>query len=255
MRGERAWDQVAGYSVCALCIWREEQNRSERRRDRGNKRVSRSAQGETVSAEVPPGRKTTFGARLQDARMPGVRVVDRWADGSEGGKDTRAVRSARLSVQGAWTLQTTSDQSPTETHPSMEHGPQCLVGSVCSDTIQCVCGVLSVSNHHQRMGSSVRPPPPRDRRMGVTEPSRTIPTPAPESAHRSGMISCAELQCLGSAACVAHLCPSWKCWVALGVSQSMQLQRDQVTVQVANSVRPDRGEMVCTHTSAQPCAV
>ncbi|KAK4123092.1 hypothetical protein N657DRAFT_447298 [Parathielavia appendiculata] len=40
--------------------------------------------------------------------------------------------------------------------------------------------------------------------------------------------------------------------VSLGVSQSMQLQRDQVTAQVASGVQSDRGEMVCT--SMQPCA-
>lgn len=59
--------------------------------------MSRSAQGETVSAGVPPGVKTTSGVKLQEARRPGIRVVDKsWADLTEGGKDTRAVRSARL---------------------------------------------------------------------------------------------------------------------------------------------------------------
>lgn len=38
-------------------------------------------------------------------------------------------------------------------------------------------------------------------------------------------------------------------WVRLGVSQTMQLQpEDHLTAQVANSVRPGRGEVVWTST-------
>lgn len=48
---------------------------------------------------------------------------------------------------------------------------------------------------------------------------------------------------------VAYFCPSGFFWVRLGVSQAMQLQpEDHLTAQVANSVRPGRGEVVWTST-------
>lgn len=79
--------------------------------------MSRSAEGETVSAGVPPGVKTTSGVKLQEARTPGIRVVDKsWADLAKGGKDTRAVRSARLPVRRWPERLQTSDQCPAETH-------------------------------------------------------------------------------------------------------------------------------------------
>jgi hypothetical protein len=92
-----------------------------------------------------PEERQHSGPNFRTLASRGIRVVDRWADESEGGKDTRAVRSARLSVQGAWTLQT-SDQTSTETHhrslsvlpPGQAWSTAHSALSVCQDTIQCV---------------------------------------------------------------------------------------------------------------------
>lgn len=67
MRGMASWDQIqiaAAVTACARPAFANgKQKRSER--PTGNKRVSRSAHGETVSAEVPPGVKTTSGPNFR----------------------------------------------------------------------------------------------------------------------------------------------------------------------------------------------
>ena len=180
------------------------------------KRVSRSAPRQDRQRRSAARGSDNIGAKLQKGRRPGIRLDDRWTDSKrKGGKDTRAVRSARLLVRTGvkregLRVANKRPRVPPKTRSllpvgALELGPHCLPS--CCVLISAV-SPFSLSS----MGSSG--PAPRDDRVhGHHEVNHVhlhhvhlhaswLP---PESAPRCGMISCAELQCLGPAACVAHL--------------------------------------------------
>lgn len=159
--------------------------------------MSRSARGETVSAEVPPGVKTTSGP---DFRKLAGREFE-WLTGGRGlgrGRQRHASDPKRASFGAEGPERRKQATAALESH--RKDAPCRCRGSLA----------------HSRSDGPVNPRPllrlpfsfsiprPRDGRMGDGEPPPRFLLSAP----RSGMISCAEIQCLGPAACVAHLCPS-----------------------------------------------
>jgi hypothetical protein len=181
----------------------------------GIKRMSRSAPPRQDRVQDRQRRcaargKDNIGAKLQKARTPGIRVVDigqvERNGPSQGGKDTRAVRSARLSVEGRGL--TVANKRPESHRESTATAPapcRCLFrgdrgGSGARPTIDassprpCPSPFLPSAMERISCVASSEPPPRRF---------------SPRPARKSGMISCPGLQChvLDGLRCVARLCP------------------------------------------------
>jgi hypothetical protein len=154
--------------------------------------------------------KDNIGAKLQKARTPGIRVVDigqvERNGPSQGGKDTRAVRSARLSVEGRGL--TVANKRPESHRESTATAP-----APCRCLFRGDRGGVWSTAHNRRFESSsmsfslssIHPGTVRCVAFSEPPPRRFSPGPA----RKSGMISCPGLRChvLDALRCVARLCP------------------------------------------------